>query len=115
MRWALAIAALLLAGCSGQQQELPGDPERGRQALQAYGCGSCHVVPGVAGADGRVGPPLRRIGSRVYIAGVLPNTPENMVLWIQAPQAVDPRSAMPDLQVNEKDARDIAAYFYSLP
>jgi cytochrome c len=45
---------------------------------------------------------------------VLPNTTENMVRWIRQPQAVNPRSAMPDLGVNERDAQDIAAYLSTL-
>lgn len=115
MRRALHLAALLLlAGCTSERTDLPGDPELGEQALEAYGCGSCHIIPGVPGADGRVGPPLRRIGSRAYIGGVLPNTPENMVRWIRAPQAVDPRTAMPDLDVGERDALNITAYLYTL-
>jgi cytochrome c1 len=54
------------------------------------------------------------MASRGFIAGVLPNSPENMVRWLRQPQSVDPRSAMPDLGVSERDARDIAAYLSSL-
>jgi len=79
-----------------------------------YGCGACHVIPGVTGATGMVGPPLDGWSRRVYIAGNLANTPENLVRWIRYPQAVEPGTAMPDLGVNEADARDIAAYLYSL-
>ncbi|CUH40054.1 Cytochrome c oxidase subunit 2 precursor [Jannaschia seosinensis] len=91
------------------------NPERGRRAMQHYACRSCHLIPGLVGrADVRVGPPLGEAGSRRYIAGVLSNTPENMVRWITEPQAVDPLSAMPDLGVSEFDARDMAAYLYTL-
>jgi hypothetical protein len=48
-----------------------------------------------------VGPPLRGIGTRKYIAGVLPNTPENMICWLQDPQGVDPPTVMPDLDIEE--------------
>jgi cytochrome c1 len=89
--------------------------DRGAQVMrQAYGCGACHVIPGVTGAGGIVGPPLNNWSRRVYIAGNLPNTPENLVRWIRHPQAVEPGTAMPDLGVTEADARDIAAYLYSL-
>lgn len=90
------------------------DPERGKTAILQYACVTCHRVPGVAGANAPVGPPLDRIGTRAVLAGVLPNTPENMVRWLREPQKVNPRSAMPDLGLTERDARDIAAYLSTL-
>ena len=91
------------------------DPERGRTAMQVHGCLQCHMVEGIVGRpDLRVGPSLDDAGARKYIAGVLPNTPENMVRWIMNPQEVDPLSAMPDLGVNEDIARDMAAYLYKI-
>src|SRR6185436_863734 len=62
-----------------------GDPARGKAAISRYGCASCHTIAGVRGADGLVGPPLTGVASRVYIAGVLQNTPENLIQWIQDP------------------------------
>lgn len=91
------------------------DPDRGRMKLREYGCAGCHTVPGVPGASGRVGPRLDRLREQAYIAGVLPNSPQNMVTWIQRPQEVDPRTAMPNLDVTAEDARDIAAYLYAIP
>lgn len=97
------------------QQTVPGgDPQSGRAVIAAYGCGTCHTIPGVAGADATVGPPLIGLAKRSYIAGKLPNTPDNLVLWIQYPQEIDPGVAMPDLGVSEPAARDIAAYLYTL-
>jgi cytochrome c2 len=94
---------------------VPGaDPERGRALIHAHGCGACHTVPGVRAAAGKVGPRLDRVLDQVYIAGVLPNTPDNLVSWIAHPKEADPRTAMPDLGVSEDDARDIAAYLYRL-
>ena len=91
-----------------------GDPRRGRLAIQKYACSTCHTIPGVVGPDVHVGPPLKGIGTRKYIAGVLPNTPENMIRWLQDPQGVDPPTAMPDLDMKKGDAHDIAAYLYTL-
>ncbi len=90
------------------------DIERGKTALLQYMCLTCHEIPGVIGVQAHVGPPLTGIGNRAFIAGVLPNTPENMIRWLRDPQAVDPRTAMPDLYVTERDARDIAAYLATL-
>jgi cytochrome c1 len=86
---------------------------KGRLAIERYGCGACHTIPGVPGARGMVGPPLATVGGRMLIAGMLTNTPQNLVRWIQGPQAVAPGNAMPNLGVSASDARDIAAYLYT--
>lgn len=91
-----------------------GNALNGPALLQQYGCVTCHEVAGVARADGVVGPPLSGIAGRAVIAGRLRNRPENLVHWIRFPQQVDPGNAMPDLNVHEEHARDIAAYLYSL-
>ena len=119
-RAAVLIAAFLsLTGCdraSGDQGHMiaNADAGRGRAAIRRYGCGSCHSIPGITGAGGLVGPPLGQIASRVYIAGVLPNEPDNMIRWIQNPPSVDEKTAMPNMGVTARDARDIAAYLYTL-
>jgi cytochrome c len=91
-----------------------GDPSRGPDLLRKYGCQSCHTIPGVVGANGLVGPPLAGIASRSYIAGVLPNAPDNMLRWIRDPKGVDAKTAMPNTGVTPSDARHIAAYLYTL-
>jgi cytochrome c551/c552 len=88
--------------------------ERGRAAIERYGCASCHTIPWIQGADALVGPPLDRIASRAYIAGVLENTPENMIRWVKDPPGVDALTAMPNLRVTDADARDIAGFLYTL-
>lgn len=91
-----------------------GDPEAGRRAIGEYLCATCHQIPGVAGTSNTVGPPLGGIARRVYIGGVLKNSPENMWRWLRDPQAVKPDSAMPNLQLREQDVRDIAAFLHTL-
>ena len=49
----------------------------------------------------------------MYVAGVLPNTPDNIMRWIRNPKAVDEKTLMPALDVSDQDAVDIAAYLYS--
>jgi cytochrome c2 len=113
MRTFAVAACALLAGCSGSSDNATRmEVERGALALRQYGCGSCHRIPGVASADGIVGPPLTEMRRRVYIARGLPNSPENMVRFIRAPQALAPRTAMPDMQVSADDATAIAAFLY---
>lgn len=88
--------------------------ERGRDAVVAYGCVACHQVPHVAAPQGDVGPTLQGFGSRSVIAGQLPNTPENIVRWVQDPQAIDPGNVMPTLDVSDADAAAIAAFLGTL-
>ena len=110
MRLAAVLFALFTMGCAGEDPSVA----NGRLLLRQFGCGACHEIPGVAAAKGRVGPPLGGIASRVYLAGVLPNSPGNMARFIRRPQEVDPRTAMPDLGVTEAHARDMVAYLYTL-
>ncbi len=89
-----------------------GDPDRGEAAIAKYGCGSCHVIPGVRLARGKVGPPLNDFAERSYIAGNAPNTAANLAAWIRRPDSVEPGTVMPTLGVSPPEARDISAYLY---
>ena len=119
----LALMAVGLCRCSvtGENggslppQHIAGaNPERGRADIQTFGCGACHVIPGIRAADGMVGPPLTDWSRRTYIAGEAANTPDLLVRWIETPQAIEPGTAMPDLGVPEPAAKDIAAYLYTI-
>lgn len=115
MRLTAVFCLFLLAGCGEPSPPaLGGNPENGKLLLRQFACGSCHEIPGVAAARGKVGPPLSGVASRVYLAGTLPNTPESMAAFIRAPQKADPRTAMPDMGVTEEHARDMVAYLYTL-
>jgi len=91
-----------------------GNPHRGEAMFIQYGCGSCHHIGYVRKATGLVGPPLGGIAERTMLAGRAPNTPANMIAWIRDPQAIEPGTAMPNLGVDERTARDMAAYLYTL-
>ncbi|WP_395408241.1 c-type cytochrome [Pseudoduganella sp. UC29_106] len=86
---------------------------RGKLALTQWACQACHLIPGVTGPDTHVGPPLKDLAKRRFIAGTLPMGEENLVRWITKPHEVDPATAMPQLGVPERDARDMAAYLLS--
>jgi cytochrome c2 len=90
-----------------------GNPDRSPAIFRRYGCTGCHTIPGVPGADGMVGPALSDLSRRVYIAGVLPNTSENLQRWIVTPQRFSPHTAMPETGINAAEARDVAAYLYA--
>lgn len=91
-----------------------GDAARGERTIEAYGCGACHTIPGVARASGRVGPPLTGWARRGLIAGSLPNAPDNLIRWIMDPSVIKIGTAMPDLGVTLQQARDMASYLYTL-
>lgn len=118
---AAAVVSVLVAtgvGAACQREEPPvrveGSVDLGRVAIRKYGCGSCHTIPGIKGADALVGPPLVHFRRRTFIAGQLKNTEANLRRWITDPQGVEPGTAMPDLDVTADDARNIAAYLESL-
>lgn len=96
------------------REQTGGDPDHGVVLIRYYGCASCHTIPGIRGADSLVGPPLAHVASRMYVGGVIRNTPENMVRWVRNPKAIDEKTAMPNLWVTEADARDITSYLYTL-
>ncbi len=112
-----AIVCVVLAGCgSSRNNSLTdvGNPQRGKRLLSSYSCGACHIIPGIRTARGLVGPPLYFYADRTMIAGQLPNTPENLMHWIEHPEDVDPKTAMPDLGVSPRQAGDMTAYLYTL-
>jgi cytochrome c2 len=123
-RWlpALLVAfAALAAGCRGASTALTtyavatgGDPDRGEAVIRQVGCGSCHTIPGVRGAAGVVGPPLNFFARRTYIAGEVPASADNLVRWLRNPNQIEPGTAMPNLGLTERQARDVAAYLYTL-
>lgn len=112
--WPAALLSLAAVGSAVAAPETAGDAERGREAIAQRGCVACHVVPGIAGPLGNVGPPLYGIGRRGYIAGVLPNTLANMERWLRDPPAISPRTAMPAMGIQADEARDMAAYLARL-
>jgi cytochrome c1 len=119
LRAAGTMAVATLAACGTnvprtRQSITGGEAAHGPSAMRRYGCVSCHTIPGVTGARSLVGPPLGGIAYRAYVAGVLPNNPDNLMRFIRDPQSVDSLSAMPNTGVTEADARDIAAYLYTL-
>ena len=126
---ALSLAAIgLTSGCGLSGRDLPAfgptplphadapaaQLERGRELLAQYQCGSCHAIPKVPAARASLAPPLDAFGRRSYIAGHLPNRPETLARWIEAPAALVPGTAMPSMGVSPRDARDMAAYLLAL-
>jgi cytochrome c2 len=118
---ALAVIAAVIADAADDRSDMRehaaaltgGDPDRGEAMFIKYGCGSCHGLKHVRMATGAVGPPLDGIAVRAVLAGKLDNTPGNLQSWVRDPQQVSPGTAMPDLDVGGRDARDISAFLYT--
>jgi cytochrome c1 len=109
------LAFLVLTGCSDVQPVLSfGNIHSGVTAIEKLGCGACHNVPGVSWPKSHVGPPLYNYGNRNFIAGVIPNTADNLAAFIQHATQFVPEGAMPPIAMTEQQATDIASYLLSL-
>jgi cytochrome c len=115
------LATLLLPGCiednirTVRHREVAvGEAARAEAAFRNYGCIGCHVIPGVRGADSHVGPPLTGWAERRFIVGRMPNETDFLVTFLVNPQVVKPGSAMPATGISTQEARDVAAYLYTL-
>jgi cytochrome c1 len=106
--------ALTLTACVQAPQSTLGDPKTGAALIGQAQCGACHAIPGIAAADGMSGPPLKGFARRTMIAGMLANTPSDLVAWLRAPQTISPGNAMPNMNLSDGQAHDIAAYLYTL-
>lgn len=91
-----------------------GDPRRGEAVFVDHACGACHAIRAMQPAQGQVGPPLDGVAARAFLAGSLPNDPQHMTAWVRHPQALRPGSGMPEMGLTEAQARDVAAYLYTL-
>lgn len=108
MRNLILLLPLTLAACSGANRQ--SDPK----AIIATSCASCHVVPGVPGANGNVGPSLSGIADRQVIAGYFPNDRQNMERWITHAQSMLPNNAMPDTNLSPEQAKSVTDYLSKL-
>ena len=93
-----------------------GDPAQGAALIQQKGCGGCHTIPGIPGANGTVGPNLAGMASRPRIAGgAVPNNgPDDLKRWIMNPPALKPGTIMPNLGLTDEQATHIVAYLETL-
>lgn len=111
-----ALCAALLGGCEKLRAVVPGSDATAARAIELashHGCVSCHDIPGAA-VRGRVGPSLRGLTGRAYLAGGLSNTPAQVVAFIRFPERERPGTLMPNLRVPESDARELATFLYTL-
>jgi cytochrome c2 len=117
MRSLVLTMFVVALGCTRKDREAAstygGDAIRGKSAIGRYGCPACHEIPGIPGAAAKVGPSLKGFGARGYVAGK-PKTVEVTLDWIMHPKHLHPDTPMPEMNVTEADARDIATYLSTL-
>src|SRR5437773_2944778 len=86
----------------------------GRRVFETTACINCHTISGTA-ANGRFGPDLTHLMSRVTIAsGAAENTAENLRLWIQNPDAIKPGALMPAMKLSDADLEALVRYMETL-
>jgi len=80
-----------------------------------HGCGACHRVAGTE-ARGTIAPDLSHIGSRETLsAGILPNSTENLALFIAEPDRFKPGVHMPAFgMLPPEEIQAIAAWLRGL-
>jgi cytochrome c len=125
-RVSLLLTIAILAACNRSETAVPqttvsapppaaGNADRGKQVAVQFGCGVCHVIPGLEGAEGALGPSLAGVASRPAISeGVVQNTPANMTKYILSPASMNPQSRMPPMGVSPAEAEDITAFLMTL-
>src|SRR5207249_6684889 len=97
-----------------QPAHMNSDASEGQRVFETTACIDCHAVAGTV-ANGRFGPDLTHLMSRETIAaGAAPNTPENLRLWIQKPEAIKPGSLMPAMELNDRELDAVTAYLETL-
>ena len=116
---AMAASALLLAsGCQqaavAPQSVAGADAGRGRKVVERVACGACHVIPGVPWPQGRVGPSLDGFARQALVAGRFPNEPDILARFVRDAPSLAPQTGMPAMPITEQEARDVAAYLYTL-
>lgn len=104
------------AWVSAQQQNAFQDVRvsAGKRVFETTACINCHTVSGTA-ANGRFGPDLTHLMSRSTLAsGAAGNTPANLRLWIQNPDAIKRGSLMPAMKLSDADLDAVTAYLETL-
>jgi cytochrome c oxidase subunit 2 len=87
---------------------------RGRDVFMQARCAACHTIRGTDAAA-QVAPDLTHMATRSTLgAGTLPNTPENLAIWIQDSQRVKPGNQMPPNPLAPDDLLALVAYLETL-
>lgn len=111
-------ALVLLTACADKRQrprDITGaDAAAGLAVIERLGCAACHQIPGVDWPQGTVGGSLDGFADRSMIAGRFPNQPETLATWVMNAPSMSPTTGMPAMPMTSAEARDVAAYLYTL-
>lgn len=92
-----------------------GDPQKGKELITSKGCIACHIIQGVPGAVGTVGPDLSKVASAQTIAGgKLTPTEDNLKKWLKNPPGVKSDTLMPNLGLTDTEVSNLVAYLLTL-
>jgi cytochrome c oxidase subunit 2 len=86
----------------------------GRKIFQTMTCVNCHSIRGVSLAA-TAAPDLTHLAGRQSLgAGVLSNTESNLFRWLKNPQDAKPACLMPNLELTDAQAGQLASYLETL-
>ena len=109
---------VLLAACADKRQQprdiTGADAAAGLAVIERLGCAACHQIPGVDWPQGTVGGSLNGFADRSMIAGQFPNQPDTLANWVRNAPSMSATTGMPAMPMTSAEARDVAAYLYTL-
>lgn len=118
MKWGVLSLTVLLCACADKTNPpvtiAGADASAGLEVMQRVGCAACHVTPGVRWPQGIAGPSLHGFADSPMIAGRFPNRPDELVRFLIDAPSMAPDTAMPPMPLTQQEARDVAAYLYTL-
>lgn len=84
---------------------------QGRAVFTTRSCNACHTGPGDTPGGTDAGPDLAHLRLRATLgAGVLANTPANLVRWIVDPDAIKPGVLMPQVHLTSDQLAALVAW-----
>jgi cytochrome c oxidase subunit 2 len=114
------------AATADEAEEVPAgtdptiDRAAGAEMFISKGCSGCHVISGLEGATGRIGPNLTHLYSRKRFAGaVFELDNRNLRRWLRDPPKMKPMDpdngqGMPNLGLSEDEITQLIAYLETL-
>ena len=104
---------VLLAVTMTASENAMASPEA-KALLKTKACGSCHFIPGVEGAYGKMGPALKDLSKRPrIISGTRQNNTKNLKAWLKNPKSIKPGTLMPNMGLTDEEIEIIIEYLYT--
>ena len=113
IRWLVwaCLTGLLLVLAPTAHAEVP---PRVLEIFETKGCKGCHIVTGIPGAVGQIGPKLDGLGNKARIAGgKLKNNRKNLAKWLRNPKLIKV-TMMPNTGLSEEEIEILVDFFDTL-